>query len=181
MKAQAIIVIVLSTILFGGCAGKDYDPGQGGFFGGLAGLSSGSYENRVQEREARLAELRTTRDHLNDENARLDDRKSQARVRLAEDQTRVKTMQAEIAELEKKTKALAAKQGADQKRVAELRKGTAALKKQTKKQSSALDALEGSGLGDEAVDLRRKQMAQQRDALRKEYDLLMKMQMELAQ
>ena len=90
-------------------------------------------------------------------------------------------MQAEITELEKKTKALAAKQGADQKRVAELRKRTAALKKQMGKQSSALDALEGSGLGDEEMDLRRKQMEQQRDALRKEYDLLMKMQMELAQ
>ena len=181
MRVQAIIVLVLSTILFGGCAGKDYDPGQGGFFGGLAGLSSGSYENRVQEREARLEQLRATRDHLNDEKARLDDRKSQAQARLAEDQDRVKTMQADITELEKKTKALAAKQGADQKRVEGLRKRTAALKKQMGKQSSALDALEGSGLGDEEMDLRRKQMAQQRDALRKEYDLLMKMQMELAQ
>jgi hypothetical protein len=44
-----------------------------------------------------------------------------------------------------------------------------------------LDDLEGSGLGDTDMDLRRKQLETQRNALRKEYDLLMKMQMELAQ
>jgi hypothetical protein len=90
-------------------------------------------------------------------------------------------MQADIAALEKKTKALASKQGVDQTRVAELQKRLAGLKAGMNKQESSLDALEGSGLGDADTDLRRKQLESQRDALRKEYDLLMKMQMELAQ
>ena len=55
------------------------------------------------------------------------------------------------------------------------------LKGKMNQQASSLDDLEGSGLGDADMDLRRKQLEKQRDALRKEYDLLMKMQMELAQ
>jgi hypothetical protein len=65
--------------------------------------------------------------------------------------------------------------------VAELQKRLADLKKGMNKQESSLDDLEGSSLGDSDVDLRRKQLEAQRNALRKEYDLLMKMQMELAQ
>ena len=90
-------------------------------------------------------------------------------------------MQSEIKQLEKKSKALAARQGKDQQRVAALDKRVKALKSKMGKQSSNLDALEGSGLGDADVDLRRKQLETQRDALAHEYDLLMKMQMELAQ
>jgi capsule polysaccharide export protein KpsE/RkpR len=89
-------------------------------------------------------------------------------------------MQNDIAALEKQAKSLAAQESADQKRIIDLRNRIAELKKQMAAQSSALDALEGSGLGDQQVDLRRQQLEQQRNALRREYELLMKMQMELA-
>ncbi|NLC70777.1 MAG: hypothetical protein GX751_05395 [Desulfuromonadaceae bacterium] len=180
MKIQIFIGLTCLGLLFGGCAGKDYDPQKGGFFGGVAGLSSGGYKDRVQDREARLAQLRATQQQLNAETAGLEGQKSAALVKVGKDKARVSSMQAEIASLDKKSKALAAKDGADKQRVADLQKRTAALKKQMAKQSSSLDALEGSGLGDQEVDLRRKQLEQQRNALRREYELLMKMQMELA-
>jgi chromosome segregation ATPase len=180
MRARVLIPLVLAAGLAVGCSGQ-HDPRTGGFFGGVAGLGGGGYKDRVAEREARLAELRATQSQLDAEKGQLETQKSEAQARVQQDQAKVDAMQADIAALEKKTKALASKQGVDQTRVAELQKRLAGLKAGMNKQESSLDALEGSGLGDADTDLRRKQLEAQRDALRKEYDLLMKMQMELAQ
>lgn len=167
------------TILFG-CAGN-HDPREGGFFGGMAGLGSGSYKDRVAERESRLDELRSTQRQLDAETAQLQQQKSSVQVRIEQDRALVKNLQKEITDLEKSTKALAEQKGASDKRVADLQKKIEELKRQIGTVQSSLDDLEGSGLGDSEMDLRRKQLEAQRNALRKEYDLLMKMQMELAQ
>jgi chromosome segregation ATPase len=172
--------MLLTAMLLGGCAGQ-HDPRTGGFFGGVAGLGSGGYKDRVAEREARLEELRATQRELDAEKGQLETQKSAVQALVDKDQARVKAMQAEIAALDKKTKSLAAQDGADAQRVADLQKRVADLKGKMNRQASSLDDLEGSGLGDADMDLRRRQLEKQRDALRKEYDLLMKMQMELAQ
>lgn len=180
MRKTIFIPMLFVAMLLAGCAGQ-HDPRTGGFFGGVAGLGSGGYKDRVAEREARLAELRATQNQLDAEKGQLETQKSAAQAQLDKDQARVKAMQTEIAALDKKTKSLAAKDGADKQRVADLQKRVTDLKGKMNKQASSLDDLEGSGLGDADMDLRRKQLEAQRDALRKEYDLLMKMQMELAQ
>lgn len=181
MKLRVVIMMISLTGMLGGCAGGDQDPRSGGLFGGISGLSSGSYDNRLKDREARLEQLRATQRQLDAEQGQLKEQKSAAYAKVAKDQAQVNAMQSEIKQLEKKSKALAARQGKDQQRVAALDKRVKALKSKMGKQSSNLDALEGSGLGDADVDLRRKQLETQRDALAHEYDLLMKMQMELAQ
>ncbi|SHO51356.1 hypothetical protein [Desulfopila aestuarii] len=181
MKPRTIVIMIFLTGMLAGCAGVDQDPRSGGLLGGISGLSSGSYENRVKEREARLEQLRATQRQLDAETGQLEEQKSAAYAKVAKDQAEVNAMQSEIAQLEKKSKALAAQQGTDQQRVAELDKRVKALKSKMGQQASDLDALEGSGLGDADVDLRRKQLEKQRDALAREYDLLMKMQMELVQ
>jgi len=180
MRRTIFIPILFAVMFLGGCAGQ-HDPRTGGFFGGVAGLGGGGYKDRVTEREARLEELRATQRELDAEKGQLEIQKSAAQVQVDKDQARVKTMQSEIAALDKKTKSLAAKEGADKQRVADLQKQVTDLKGKMNKQASSLDDLEGSGLGDADMDLRRKQLEKQRDGLRKEYDLLMKMQMELAQ
>jgi chromosome segregation ATPase len=180
MRAREIMITVIFTVYLGGCAGMNHDPRQGGFFGGVAGLTSGGYKDRVQERESRLAELRAVQSQLDTEKTQLEGRKAAAYAKVEEDRARVNLMQNDIAALEKQAKSLAAQESADRKRIVELHNRIAELKKQMTAQSSALDALEGSGLGDQQVDLRRQQLEQQRNALRREYELLMKMQMELA-
>lgn len=172
--------ICFCLILGAGCAGN-HDPRTGGFFGGVAGLSSGSYKDRVGEREARLEEVRATQRQLDTETVQLEQQKSAAQARLAQDRNLVKNMQKDIANLEKQAQNLSAQEGANQQQVSQLQQRIAGLKSQMVKQESSLDDLEGSGLGDTDLDLRRKQLESQRNALRKEYDLLMKMQMELAQ
>lgn len=178
MKTRLLMIGLLLASM--GCTGS-HDPREGGFFGGVAGLGGGSYKNRVAEREARLEELRATQSELDTEKSQLENRKTTVQAQVEQDRAMVRAMQSDIADLETKNKTLAARQGADQKRVAELQQRTRDLKTKVGQQQSSLDALEGSGLGDTEADLRRKQLESQRDALRKEYDLLMKMQMELAQ
>lgn len=180
MKKTVLIVILFAGMVIGGCATHN-DPRDGGFFGGVAGLSGGSYKKRVAEREERLEELRAAQRALDSEKGQLEVQKSTAQAQLNKDQARVKAMQSEIAALDKKTKSLAASQDTDKQRVAELQKRVVSLKGKMNQQASSLDDLEGSGLGDADMDLRRKQLEKQRDSLRREYDLLMKMQIELAQ
>ncbi|SHO52110.1 hypothetical protein [Desulfopila aestuarii] len=181
MNRQTVVLMMLVAGLLGGCASGDQDPRSGGLLGGISGLSSGAYENRVKEREARLQQLRATQSQLDAEKGQLEAQKSTAQAQLDKDQARVKAMQSEIAALDKKTKSLAAMEGTDKQAVADLQKRVSDLKGKMNRQASSLDDLEGSGLGDEDLDLRRTQLEKQRDALRKEYELLMKMQMELAQ
>ncbi|MCA1794335.1 MAG: Atg14 domain-containing protein [Desulfobacteraceae bacterium] len=181
MNRYLLVALIFLAGVLGGCAAGEHDPRTGGFFGGIGGLGSGGYEKRMKEREASLEQLRTTQRALNIEKDQLEQQQSAAYVRLESDRARASIMQSEIALLDKKTKALATQQGTDQQRLAKLQQRLTALKGQMGRQSSALDALEGSGLGDADVDLRRKQLEKQRDALAREYELLMKMQLELSQ
>lgn len=181
MNRYFVVLMMLFTGVLGGCATGDQDPRTGGLLGGISGLSSGGYENRVKGKEARLEQLRATQSQLDAEKGQLELQQSAAYAQLGKDQAQVSAMQSEITKLEKSSKALAAQQGADKQRVAELHKRIADLKGNMKKQAAALDALEGSGLGDADMDLRRKQLEKQRDDMAHEYELLMKMQVELAQ
>lgn len=180
MKQVSAFFICACLMLLVGCAGS-HDPREGGFFGGVAGLGGGSYKDRVAEREARLEELRSTQRQLDVETTQLEQQKSATQARIQQDRALVKNLQNEISSLDKQAKSLASTQGTNQKRVTELQERIKKLKSQTTQVESSLDDLEGSGLCDTDMDLRRKQLETQRNALRKEYDLLMKMQMELAQ
>ena len=181
MRRYLVVLMVLLIGVLGGCATGDQDPRTGGLLGGLSGIGSGAYENRVKEREARLEQLRATQSQLDAEKSQLEQQQSAAYAQLGKDQAEVSAMQSEIAKLEKSSKTLTAQQGVDQQRVAELQRRITDLKGNMNKQASSLDALEGSGLGDADVDLRRKQLEKQRDDMAREYELLMKMQVELVQ
>lgn len=61
---------VLGLVLAGACTMSD-DPGEGGFYSGIAGLAGGGYDARIAEREAGVAAETDRRDALQDELARL--------------------------------------------------------------------------------------------------------------
>lgn len=180
MKKITLVVILVSGMMIGGCA-TPQDPRKGGLFGGVAGLGGGGYKQRVAEREARLEELRATQRSLESEKGQLEEQKSEVQAQFNKDKERMKVMQSEVAALDRKTNKLTARKDTDKKRVAALQQRVAELKGKMNQQVTSLDELEGSGISDTDMDLRRKQLQKQRDSLRKEYDLLMKMQLELAQ
>ena len=171
------LAVAAAVAALAGCANLSTDPREGGFLGGVSGLNSGAYEARVVEREDRLAQLRETQRGLESERTQLETHRSDVDRQVAAERARVKKLDADVVGLEKKVGTLKTKQGTDGKRVGELQSRLAELKRKTAQQTSAL---EGSGLGDAETDLRRTQLEEQRRALQREYDLLMKMQLELA-
>ncbi|MCG5502029.1 hypothetical protein [Ectothiorhodospira lacustris] len=173
------MAIALPMVLLAGCA-TSTDPREGGLLGGIQGLGSGAYDSRVQEREARLEALRRTQRELEGEQGDLEARKAEQTRQVAAERTRLDRLNADVAALDREMASLSAQHGRGDQRVRELQTRLTDLKQQMGQQQSALDALEGSGLGDSDTDLRRRQLEQQRQALQKEYELLMQLSLELA-
>lgn len=188
MKIQQTLVI-LSIVLLTGCATTD-DPREGGFFGGVHGISSGAYERRAQEREENLAKMRAVQKDLEAETANLDEQRSQRQMVLNQEKSKLATLNKDVKALDAKLATLSKKQGVSDKRVTDLQSRLSVLKGQLSNQKTTLDALEGSGTaGADALegsgtgalgDTRRQQLEAQRLELQKEYDSLLSLTLMLA-
>ena len=66
-----IYYCVLGVLLLAGCQTTD-DPREGGFIGGVGGLSSGAYEQRIREREQSLDRLQGIQVELDAQRAELE-------------------------------------------------------------------------------------------------------------
>ncbi len=176
----SVLISVLLGGLASGCQTVSSDPREGGLLGGMSGLQSGAYERRVQDREARLAEMRAVQQDLERDQGTLAQRYDTLSRQVAEDQTRLTRLNSEIAGLDRNIDQLATRHGSEDKRVQTLRTRVTELKRQASRQQSSLDALEGSGVGDADTELRRRQLEEQRNALQREYELLMQLSLELA-
>lgn len=175
----ALLPAILLAILLGGCATSS-DPRQGGLFGGISGLSSGTYEQRVQEREGRLDESQRSQAELSAESARLEREKGERLALVAQERDRFVKLDRDVQGLERKVKALSTQAGGSDKQALEAQQRVAALKVQLANQGRAIDALEGGGDGSQPVDQRRRQLEEQRQALQREYDALLEYTLKLA-
>ncbi|MDR9440830.1 MAG: hypothetical protein RI841_15225 [Halomonas sp.] len=169
----------LVMLLVSGCASSG-DPREGGLVGGMQGLSSGGYDQRIREREERLAALRETQGELAEERESLDRSRADAEQQLAMETRRLADLQGDVSQLRAELNRLEAEQGVQDSRVAGLRERLETLQAGMDRQQNALDALEGSGVSDTELDRRRRELLAQREALREEYDLLMSLTLDLA-
>jgi chromosome segregation ATPase len=91
----------VAALCLGACAAPSTDPREGGFVGGVHGLSSGAYEERVREREESLQRLRDAQQELQREQERLEVERA-ARAREVDLQRRrLDELAAETAALER--------------------------------------------------------------------------------
>ena len=178
MTRHTILIGVL-VLLLSGCAASP-DPRTGGFFGGVQGLATGSYAQRVQEREQSLERLRALQQEMQAEETELQATRQSLeeiilweREAVQELEANSETLLAELAQME-------SRDASSEAQVTQLRQRVAELQRNTRQQQSALSALEGEGSGEADADLRVQQLVQQREALRKEYDLLLELSLELA-
>lgn len=178
-KPARALVLGLGLLVLGGCASST-DPREGGFFGGVQGLGSGAYDARLKERDDRLATLRETQAELSGERATLEASQLAAEEALEQERAEYARLERDIDGLERRLAELKKTRGAQDSRVADLQSRLDSLQQDMNKQSNALDALEGSGMPDDAMEQRRRELLAQREALRKEYDLLMSLTMDLA-
>ncbi|MCG5495598.1 hypothetical protein [Ectothiorhodospira variabilis] len=179
MRRVTLMVAVMGSLGLVGCA-TTTDPREGGLLGGIQGMSSGAYDQRVQEREDRLARLRETQRELESEREDLEARKARQSHEVALERERLAALDRDVTGLSRQVEGLSARHGEDDARVKELQTRLDDLQGRMQSQQSALDALEGTGMGDTETDLRRRQLEEQRNALREEFDLLMELSLDLA-
>ena len=83
MPVSRLVPIVAVAIL-SGCAASSDDPAEGGFFNGVRGIASGSYEGRVAERQDAVAVAEVRNAALSAEQSDLAARISATRRSLAQ-------------------------------------------------------------------------------------------------
>jgi len=77
--AKAFSVIVLLGIA---ACSQSTDPHEGGLFGGISGLSSGAYDQRIQQRQAELANAQAQQAELQATTGRITAEQEQIRTSL---------------------------------------------------------------------------------------------------
>jgi septal ring factor EnvC (AmiA/AmiB activator) len=173
------VLLCALTLIICGCASST-DPREGGFFGGVHGLQSGAYEERVQSREDSLNRLRALQAELDAEQTALAAQKGSLEQEIALERQCLAALEQEVSGLEQSLNSYQADDARKKKQINDLQSRLAELKTTMQEQTSALDALEGSGTGNPNQDLRRKQLEEQRRALQEEFDLLMELSLELS-
>lgn len=172
------ICAVCGLFLLGGCASSP-DPREGGFFGGIHGLSSGKYEQRVKEREQRLERMRALQEEMRAEGGELELQKAELEQALRNEQQALTDLDLDIRAMEDELAALSVNDTRQTNQIEEIRRRLQTLKSESKAYKIALDDLEGTH-GHDEDRLRLLQLTEQRDALRREYDLLLDLSLKLA-
>ncbi len=177
---RSFMLLLNAPFLLAACA-TSTDPHEGGFLGGVQGLSSGVYEQRLREREERLQRLREEQRELERERDELKQRDQGLARRLAVERGRLRKLSEETRGLQRRIDALRATRKASSGKIARLRKRLAALKRGIASTDHSLDALEGSGQAPDAIERRRAALRTQRKALEKEYQLLLDLTLQLGE
>jgi hypothetical protein len=167
-----VVGVVLSATLVAGCASEN--PREGGFIGGVAGLSSGTYDERIYARQGSLEGLKAARTDLESEQVGLESKKSASQRRVQSERNRLAKLTADTRQLSARVKTLKAEDVRQQGQIADLKQRAATLegKLEQADRASGADALEGSGSGAGGQDARQQQLENQRRQLEDEYRLL---------
>ena len=145
-----------------GCS-PSTDPRKGGLVGGVVGLSSGAYEERVQARRDSLSRLESIQAKLKQDTANLEVEKRSSDVRLSEEQNRLRTLQENTEALATNVRHLSENLSKDDARVDSVRAGVIGLEKKIKSVERATNA----------GQLKQAQLRQKSVALEDEYRKLM--------
>lgn len=180
LRLRALLAVALLPAMLGGCATTD-DPREGGMIGGIGGLSSGRYEERVQSRQSSLESLRAARAEIQTEQSSLESQKTTSQRRLQAERKKLAAIESETHELSGRVRSLKSEDAQRQAQIADLKRRMADLEGriQTASRTQGADALEGTGTPTSDPDVRRQQLEAQRRQLEQEYRLLSDMYLKL--
>lgn len=166
-----LVIIIVSVVSLTACA-VSQDPSQGGFMGGLVGLSSGTYETRVQQRQDELNRQQNVNQVLREQSKALE---SEARARdfeLSLEKERLAKMEGDLSRLESDVNHLAAKSSKQKAEITALKRRLEDQRRQLQSQQTALNELDRAG-GSAADPERYRALERERDRLAEEYRLLL--------
>lgn len=89
------------ALLLGGCAGASTDPHTGGLAGGITGLATGAYEQRIADRTASLQSLNDAEAALSRRVGTAQDRLKALDGQIASRKSALQKLKAELAEIDR--------------------------------------------------------------------------------
>ena len=107
--SEASYATVVIVFLLAGCQISD-DPNKGGLLGGVKGIATGQYENRVQGREERLKRLQETQGELEAQGTALGIEQQQSQTDFEMEKRRVDKLMQDTRVLEAQLQTLENKQ-----------------------------------------------------------------------
>ncbi|MBI5592919.1 MAG: hypothetical protein HY881_20825 [Deltaproteobacteria bacterium] len=170
MYRKLVITIVLAAALTA-CAVSN-DPRQGGLFGGLHGLSSGAYDDRIRDRQDELDRQQTYNQELKEQSETLESEVQLRDYQLTLEQQRVARLERDLLNLESDINQLKAKSDKQKTEITTLQHKIKVQKQKLKTQQSALAELDRAG-GSAADPERYRVLMQERDNLTVEYKKLL--------
>ena len=96
--------LICGAFLLAGCVTSE-DPSEGGFFNGVSGITSGTYDQRVEEREAGVADATARNEALAAEQARLSAQIQSAEGELARLKLRILNQKTALGATDARTEA----------------------------------------------------------------------------
>ena len=177
---RLLTFFLLSLLFLVGCASST-DPHEGGFFGGVQGLSSGEYDKRIEERQNRLDRMRQDKEALDRENKQLTKQDEVLQAKVDKEKHRLNKLNKDTNQLRKRIAELEKEGNVTQKEIDRLNKRMKALQHGIDSTNRSLDALEGDNGTPEAIEQRRARLEKQRSTLEKEYQLLLDLSLQLGQ
>lgn len=136
----SIAVILLAVISF--ACGTTTDPRQGGFIGGLYGISSGAYENRLEQRKEELALQQNQKRELENQSRTLEKEAEARDTALAVEQQRCAAMDEELRRIQADLRRLNLKSANQKNEVAMVSKEIDELRQRLQDQQSAISKLD---------------------------------------
>ena len=167
MSGSGRAALAWLVMLGAGCTAST-DPTQGGLVGGLHGLSSGAYDQRVRQREESLQRLRSIQQTLDQESKGLEAERASKSKQVELEQRRLQALSTE-------TDRLSASVGRLQTTLATQQTKKAELQERLDELRQKIEALGRSSSSDMQVE----QLEEQRAALEKEYQLLLDLYLEV--
>jgi chromosome segregation ATPase len=170
MYRELMLCIILSAAITG-CATSN-DPRKGGFFGGVAGLNSGAYDARVQQRQDELNRQRNVSEELKQESRSLDSEAQQKESELAAERQRLNEMEKNLSSLQADVDRLKAKSDKQKGEISKLKKKIKDARQKLSAQQTALDELDRAGGAASDPD-RYRVLEQERNSLAELYKKLL--------
>jgi len=169
---QRLVIILFIVISYAACA-ISTDPRQGGLLGGLQGIRTGAYDERIRQRQEELTQKRNINQELKEQSKELDRDVRARELVLASEKKRLTEMEKELLNLQSSINRLNAESKKQKSEITAINCKIARYRQRLKSQQSALDALNKTG--EHNVDPRRYQiLKQERERLNEEYRRLLK-------
>ena len=160
------------SVFLSGCLNST-DPREGGFFGGVAGLTSGTYEERVRDRQESLERAQALQRELEAEQAELDALRKNRASEVASAKSRMNDLQRDTRMLAQMVRSLEADNRGQEQTIR-------ALQEQLDDLQRRIQVAQENNAGEAAVSqAKRSRLEEQRKELEREYRLLLDLYLKL--